>query len=188
MNGAKDDVGIFGGDPLHDRRSLVDLMEREFARTRNVQQDSLRPVDRGIFEQRTGNRFASGLDGAALTPGDRRPHHRVAHARHDGPDVGEVAVDDPGDGNDIGDALHALQQDLVRDAKRLEETRALVHELHQALVGNADDRVDRGREFRQRLLGLQHAPLALESEGLGHDRHGQRAEFERQGRHDWHSA
>src|SRR5207245_1434318 len=48
VNGAEDDVGIFGGDPLNDRRSLMDLMEREFARTRNVEQDSLRPVDRGI--------------------------------------------------------------------------------------------------------------------------------------------
>jgi len=44
-----------------------------------------------------------------------RAHHRVTHAGHDGLHVGKIAVDDSGDGNDVGDALHRLAQNVICD-------------------------------------------------------------------------
>ncbi len=51
-------------------------------------------------------------------------------------------------------------------------------------VGNHDERIDRRTEFFQAVLGLIHAHLALEEEGLGHDPHRQGALFAGQAGHD----
>ncbi|HEV2615718.1 MAG TPA: hypothetical protein VGU63_03805, partial [Candidatus Acidoferrales bacterium] len=45
---------------------------------------------------------------------------------HDGSHVGEIAIDDAGNRDDIADALHRLAQNIVRDAERLEEARAML--------------------------------------------------------------
>ena len=44
---------------------------------------------------------------------------------HDGLHVGEVAVDDAGNGDDVADALHGLAQDVVGDAEGFEEAGVL---------------------------------------------------------------
>ena len=56
-----------------------------------------------------------------VAAGGRGAHHRISHAGHDRLHVGEVAVDDAGNGDDVGDALHRLAQDVVGHAERLEE-------------------------------------------------------------------
>src|SRR5205814_1279899 len=78
----------------------------------------------------------------------------------------------------------ALAQDVIGDTKRLEEARAFVHELHQAFVGNADDRVHGVREIPKTLLGLGHAAFAFEREGFGDHADGECAELARQARDD----
>ena len=85
-------------------------------------------------------------------------------------------------------ALHGLAQDVVGDAERLEEARALLDAFHQALVGDHDDGVDAADQFGQRLLGLLHAALAFEREGLGDDRDSERAELAREIRDHGRSA
>ncbi len=124
-------------------------------------------------------RFAAST--ARFEPGrDGRAHHGVALAGHDGFHVGEVAIDDAGNGDDVADALHGLAQDVVGDAERLEEAGALLDALHQPLVGDHDHGVDAADQFGQRLLGLLHAALAFERERLGDHGDGERAEFARE--------
>ena len=98
--------------------------------------------------------------GAVLAGADRRAHHRVAHARHGGLHVGKVAVDDAGNGDDVGDALHALPQHVVGDAEALEEAGVLGHR-QQLLVGDHDHRVDAVDQLLQAALGLLQAALAF---------------------------
>ena len=45
----------------------------------------------------------------------------VAHAQHDGTNIGEVAIDQARGGDDVADALNRLAQDVVGDAA-LKET------------------------------------------------------------------
>ncbi len=91
--------------------------------------------------------------------------------------VGEIAIDDPGNRDDVADALHGLAKDVVGNAERFKETRPRFDGLHQALVGNDDHRVHAADQFGERLLGLLLAALAFEQERLGDYGNGERAEF-----------
>ena len=114
--------------------------------------------------------------GAAFAASGGGAHDRVSHAGHDGLHVGEVAVDDAGDGDDVGDALHRLAQNVVGDAERFEEA-GVFGDREQLLVGDDDDGVDRVDQLLQAALGLGLAALAFEGEGLGDDGDGERAHF-----------
>ena len=103
-------------------------------------------------------------------------HDGIAHARHDRFHVGEVAVDDPRNGDDVGDALHALAQDVVGDTEGFEEARVL-SDRQQLLVGDDDRGVHRIHQFGNAALRLLHAALAFESEGLGDHRNRKGAHF-----------
>ena len=95
-------------------------------------------------------------------------------------DVRKVTINNSRNGNDIGNSLHPLPQDIVGNAKRLEKARSFIDKLHQPLVGNADDGIHALAQLRQTLLRLHHAALAFEGEGLGNHRHGERAQLARQ--------
>ena len=58
-----------------------------------------------------------------------------------------VEVDEAGDGDQVRDALHALAEDVVRHAERLEDRRRLLDDLQQPVVLDHDQRVDRSRRF-----------------------------------------
>ena len=95
----------------------------------------------------------------AFSPGGRRgAHHGVAHAQHDGADVGEIAIDQARRGDDVADALHRLAQDIVGDAEGFEETGAARDQFEQPVVGNGDDGIDSAADFGQSAIGLLHAP------------------------------
>ena len=104
----------------------------------------------------------------------RGAHHGVTHAGHGGLHVGEVAVDDAGNGDDVRDALHTLAQHVVGDAEALEEARVL-GDREQLLVRDDDQRVDGLEQLLHAALGLHHAALALERERPRHDGDRQRA-------------
>ena len=112
-----------------------------------------------------------------------RAHDRVAHALHDGLHVGEVAVDDAGDGDDVGNALHALPQDVIGHAERFEEAGILRHG-QQFLVRDDDGRVDRVHELVDAALRLLHAAFAFKGKWLGDDGDGQSAHFAGERRDD----
>ena len=63
-----------------------------------------------------------------------------------------------GDRDDVRNSLDALPQDVIRDAERFEETRALIDELHQAFIGNADHRVNVLAQLGKTLLGRLGRP------------------------------
>ena len=108
---------------------------------------------------------------------DAGAHERHAHAVHDRLHVGEVEVDLAGDGDEVGDALHRLAQDVVGDLERLVERRAALDEVEQPLVRDGDERVDRVAQRADALLGLHAAALPFEAERLRDHGHGQRAEL-----------
>ena len=103
--------------------------------------------------------------------------------RHDRLHVGKVAIDDAGNGDDVGNALHALPQNVVGDAERLEEA-GILRDRKQFFVGNHDGGVDRFHQFGDAALRLLHAAFAFEGKRLGDDRNGKRPHFAGQRRND----
>ena len=117
-----------------------------------------------------------GFNRAPRAAGRGRAHHRIAHASHDRLYVREVTIDDAGNGDDVGDSLHALAQDVIGDAERFEEAGILRHG-QQLLVRDYDGRVHRLHQLGDTALGLLHAALALEGKRLGDHGDGKRAHF-----------
>src|SRR5580658_1943547 len=138
---AENDVGVFVGGFLDDAGGFVNFVQREAGAAGNVDQDALRPLDGVVFEERAGDGAVGGVDGAVCSGGDSGAHDGVALAMHDGFHVGEVAVDDAGNGDDVRDALHGLAQNVVGDAEGVEEAGAAFDGVHEALVGNHNDGV-----------------------------------------------
>jgi hypothetical protein len=112
-DGAEDDVGVFVGGFLDDAGGFVDFVEGEAGAAGNVDEDALRALDGVVFEERARDGAVGGVNGAICSCGDGGAHDRVALAVHDGFDVGEIAVDDSWDGDDVGDALHCLAKNVV---------------------------------------------------------------------------
>ena len=116
-----------------------------------------------------------GRDRAAVARCVADAHERGAGVGHDHLHVGEVGVDETRRRDEVGDALHALEQDLVRHLERVEHRGLLVGDLEQPVVGDDDQRVDLLLEVLDPLLGLDRAAPALERERSRHDTDGQRA-------------
>ena len=76
-----------------------------------------------------------------LTFAGRGAHDGVTHALHNGFHVGEIAVDDAGNGDDVRYALHGLAQYVVSDAEGLEES-CILRDGQELLVGDDNCRVD----------------------------------------------
>ena len=87
------------------------------------------------------------LVGARLAAAAADAHERRAGLFHDGAHVGEVEVDEPGHGDEVADALHALAQDVVGVAERFDDRGGALDDLQQTVVGDDDDRVDRRPEL-----------------------------------------
>ncbi len=108
----------------------------------------------------------------------------AAHAAHDGLHVGEVHVDDAVLRDEIADALHGLEEDLVGLAEGVDEREVLVAEHEELLVRDGDERVDLLGELGETELGATRPLTPLEEERLGHDADGERAFFPRELRDD----
>ena len=127
---------------------------------------------------------SSGLEIAALAAETARfvaagladAHQCRAGVGQDHLHVGEVGVDQAGRGDQVGDARHALQQDLVGHLERVEHARLLVGDGQQAVVGDDDERVDLLLQPLHAGVGLHRAAAALEAERAGDDADGERAE------------
>ena len=95
--------------------------------------------------------------------GATRAHERAAHVLHDGAHVGEVDVDEARDGDEVGDALDGVEQDLVGLAEGVEHGGLLPGDREQAIVGDGDQRVDAGLQRGDALFGLACAACAPRS-------------------------
>src|SRR6266545_1529705 len=108
---AEDDVGVGvrgRGDHLG---GLVDLEQAEVGAAGDVEQHAAGPVHRRL-QQRRGDRLLGRGHRAVLAAGLADAHERGAGLAHGGAHVGEVQVDQPRDGDQVGDALDALEQHL----------------------------------------------------------------------------
>ena len=168
---------------LHDAGGLFHLVDREVVSAGEVDEDALGALDGRVVQQRARDRLLRGIERAVGALTHAGAHHGHAHARHDRAHVGEVEVDEAGDEDEVGDALHRLLQDGVRHPKRLQQRRAAVHDGQQALVGNRDQRVDDAAKRVHARLGLEHALAALERERLGDHGDGEDAEVARERGH-----
>ncbi len=97
------------------------------------------------------------------------PQVGLAHILHDRPDVGEIEVDQPGLGDEVGDALDRLAEDVVGHAEGVLGGGLLAGCLEEPVVGDGDHRVGHGLELPQAFLGLPAAVFHLEGEGEGDD-------------------
>ena len=108
----EDDVGV-GVRRVGDQRGrLVDLEQAHVRAAGDGQQHTVRPVDTGL-QQRAGDGGLRGTGGPLLAAGGPDAHERAARVAHHRLHVGEVQVDETGGRDEVGDALHAGQQDLV---------------------------------------------------------------------------
>ena len=114
------------GGLLHDARGFLHLVDRQIGAAGEVDEDALGALDRGVVEERTGDRLLGGIERAVLAVADAGAHHGHAHAGHDRADVGEVEVDEAGDEDQVGDPLHGLLQHAVGHAERLQQRRAAI--------------------------------------------------------------
>ena len=174
--GAEDDVGVGVGGLADHLGRLADLDQREVGAAGDREQDRAGALHRGL-QQRRGDRFLGGEHRPALAVAHADPEQRPAGLGHDRPHVGEVEVDQGGQRHQVGDALHALAQDVVGDLEGLDHRGLLVEHLEQAVVGDDDQRVDLGGQLLDPLVGLVAAAAALEAERLGDDADGQRADL-----------
>ena len=173
---AEDDVGVVVGLGLDQLRRLVDLEQAEVLGAGDVEQHPGRALDR-LLDQRRGDRRLGGVERRGLAGGGADAHQGRAGVAHDRAHVGEVEVDQAGDRDQVGDALHALAQDVVGLAEGLEDAGAALDRLQQLLVGDDDQGVDVVAQLLDALERLLHPPLALELEGLGDRADGEGADL-----------
>ncbi len=115
---------------------------------------------------------SSGLEIAACAASTARvsplptpmPIRAGTGVRHDRLDVGEVEVDQTRDGDQIGDALHALAQHFVGEAEGFHQRDLLLHHSQKAVVGNCHERVNFGAQVVEPLFGDALAAAPLEGE------------------------
>src|SRR6266566_2450279 len=112
--GAEDNVGVLMRGLLDDRGGLVYFMEGEAGGSADVDENTLRALDRIVLEQRAVDGAIGGVYGAIGTGSDGSAHHGVPLPLHDGPYIGKVAIDDPRDCNNVADALHGPGEEYRR--------------------------------------------------------------------------
>ena len=174
-DGAEDDVGVGVGHAVDDLGRLVDLEQAEVAATGDGEQDAAGALDGGL-EQRAGDGGPGRVERPTLARAVADAHEGGAGVAHDHLHVGEVGVDQARRGDEVGDALHALQQHLVGHLERVEHRGLLVGDGEQAVVGDDDEGVDLLLQLLDAGLGLHRAAAALEAERAGDHADGERAD------------
>ena len=129
------------------------------------------------LEKRRRDRGARRLDRAVVAARDADAHERRAGVAHDRAHVREVEVDEARDGDEVGDALDALAQDVVHHAERLGHRGRALDDLEQAVVLDDDQRVDVLAQRLDSLLGLVGPQLPFERERPRDDADRERAEL-----------
>ena len=82
-----------------------------------------------------------------------------------------------GRGDQVGDALHTVEQHFVRAAEGIHQRYRGIAHLQQAVIGDDDQGVAAFPQRRNAGFGLVAPPLTLEGERPGHHADGQRAQL-----------
>ena len=141
-------------------------------------------VDGGVLQQRRGDGALCRLDGPVVAVGHAGAHEGHTRALHDGLDVGKIKVDLTRDGDEIGDPLHRLTQNVIGGEERQLQRCAAVHGVQQLVVGDADHRIYGLTQDGEALLSLGTPFAPFEAERLGDHCHHQRTQLRRQVGHD----
>ena len=160
-------------DTVNDFSGLVHLEQSKVRTTRDVEQNATRTFDR-CFEQRTGDRLAGSRGRPTVTRAVTDTHQRRARIAEDHLDVGEVGVDQAGDRDEVGDALHALEQNLVGHLECVDHGGLVAGNCEETIVWDDDHRVDLLFELGDTNLGLHPSAPTFERERTRHDADGQR--------------
>ena len=127
----------------HQVGRLGDLEQTEIGSALEEQQNAVGALDGGL-EQRRGDGLLGGGQGAPLAGGRADAHERASRILHDRLDVVEVDVDQARGGDELGDALDTLEENLVRLLESVNDADIPVGDLEEAVIGDDDKGVDLG--------------------------------------------
>ena len=140
----------------------------------DVKQDLLRILHIVVAQQRRVKRVLHSLADTALTLAITITHQGDTAIFHGRIDIGEIQVDDTGQGDDLGDALRGYGQRIIRLAERVHDGQVRIN-LTQPLIVDHQKSVNILGDLLNAIQGLYDLPLALEQEWDRHDSHGQDA-------------
>src|SRR4051794_13464095 len=126
-HGAEDDVGVRVRGLRHRLGGLVDLPQGEVPAAGDREQDRAGALQRGL-EQRRLDRMLDRVHRAVISGAHADAEQRLPGLGHDRAHVGEVEVDQPGQGDQVRHALHALAEDVVGDTEGLDHRGLLVED------------------------------------------------------------
>src|SRR5262249_42645427 len=104
----KDDVRLFMRTLTNDGRDIMDFVQGDIWTPRDVQEDPVSTIDRGLFQQGTGDSLVRRVNSAIVAVPYACPHDPMAHVSHNRLHIGKVEIDQPGNSNQVGDPLHSL--------------------------------------------------------------------------------
>ena len=144
---------------------------------RDVVEHGLGAFERNIFQQRAGNGLLRGVARTIFAGSQTRAHEGQTSFGHGGAHVCEVKVDQTFAHDNVGNTLDRIVQHFIGALQHFPERSLLAGEGQQAVVGNGNQTVHVLFEIFDTVFGGAAAFRAFKAEGLGHDAHGQRAQF-----------
>ena len=120
----EDDVGVGVGRILDQAAGFVDFVQSETFAGRDVHENSPGALDGGVIQQWTAHRAGGRRQRPAFPFSHAGPHQSQSRAAHDGFDIGEVQVDEPGHIDEVGDSLNRLAEDVVGIGEGVGQRRA----------------------------------------------------------------
>src|SRR5262245_14277688 len=104
---------------MNDVGRLTYLVQQEVMSSCDIHKDASSSLNRSLFQETAGNGFLGCLDSSALTGSSAGAHQRHTHSVHNGLHIGKVQIDQPGNNDQIGNALNGLSQDVVGDPESI---------------------------------------------------------------------
>ena len=147
-------------------------MKGEVLASGDVPNDAGGAVDAEV-EERRGDGSRGSLARAVLAGGATDTHQRRARVRHHRADIGEIDVDEAGEGDDVADAADALAEDVVGEEEGVLHGERGVDRGEETIVGNDDQGIDVAAEALDGVHRLVVALATLKLEGHGDDADGE---------------
>ncbi len=123
---SKQNVGVgfnLGANTIH---CFINFKQHQIWTAGDINQNRARALHRHLVQQRIGNGRFRRAQCPVVAVHFARTHHSLAHFGHDSLDVREIAINQAGHNDEIGNSAHARVQDLVRHRESLRESRMLV--------------------------------------------------------------
>ena len=149
-------------------------MEAQVGAAGDGEQHALGAFHRGL-QQRGVDGLLGSVECAVVPTGEADAHEGGTGVSHHGANVSKVDVDHARDGDEVGNTLHTVVEHLVGGTEGLDDGQLLAAQLHEAVVGDHDERVADIAQLFDAGHGLAGAARALKLEGAGHHANGERA-------------